>query len=295
MTTRNRFLHAAIAFGLAAGALVAAAPAATAATPECATDLMAITAEKRMILRDVTGTEVEAERQSSSKLPYDIGNLVWYNGTKVSTGYVANVNAFGTSGNPRDLRVGIRDAAPEILDVTLTKTYKEAFAPRLVTGSGRYYVYVVDSAGDLVRWTRYRTHLNTFYFIDRRVVAHGMSGIRALQYSWTYTIDKKAVDFLLATTSTGALKQIRVPWSAPGSETVKVLATSGFKNTTGLSLSFCSGSDNYLSVIAVDKNAGELGEARWFTLYDLKHPKTAALIDRGLVGAGLDWTLHAVT
>ncbi len=294
MKTRQRLVPLAVALGLSASALVAAAPPATAAGPTCESAMMAVDSNKRILVRHINGNVIESQKRKANSMQSDIKSIVWMDSVKVSTGVVAHVNLFPDKGHPNYSSVTIPDSS-EVLTVKTTNTFvNPSFAARSLTGSGRYYVYGISQAGNLTRWTRFNDGKGHYSIGDAKVVAAGMSGIRTLQYSWTYEINGKQTDFLIATTGTGSLKQIRIPWSAPANETVKVLATSGFSGTDGLSLSFCNDSDNYLSLVAVDNKTNQQN-ARWFTLYDLKHPKTSALVDRGLVEPEADWNLHAVT
>ena len=183
--------------------------------------------------------------------------------------------------------------ASENLSTTVTSTNSHSFSPRLVALSGRYYVYGVDSSGDLKRWTRFVDSNGQYYYSGVKIVAHNMGGLHTLSWSWTYQINGKYVDFLYGTTASGRLLQIRIPWSSPGTETIETLATSGFASYDELSLSVCNDSDNYLSIVAINSVDGT---ARWFTKpYVRTDPHRSPVVNRGLIAPESDWHLHAVT
>ena len=291
MKSRKNLINLVAVLGLAGGALVAASPAATsvaAATPVCETALMGVQADGKLIERNVVGAEIKRERTTADKLPYGANNLLWFGSTKISGGYVFYIHTFSPDGHPRNISVYDRDAAAN-LTTKVTTTYVHSFSPRLVADSGRYYIYGVDKTGTLKRWTRVNSN-GTYLYSDARTVASNMGGLHTLSYSYTYKLDGKMYDFLVATTASGALKQIRIPWSAPGSETIKTLGRAGFQNYTSLSPAFCNDNPNYLMVLAINNTTGQ---ARWFTLANLLAPNPDNLVNRGLVAPDADWHLHA--
>jgi hypothetical protein len=276
---------------LAAAALVAAAPpAAQAATPICKTGVVGVLdADGTLVQREVSGNLVKSERKTADKLPFGATNLLWFGSTKISTGYVYYIHTFSPDGHPRNVSVYDRTAEPN-LTTKVTYTYLHSFNPRLVAGSGRYYIYGVDKTGTLKRWTRNLGSQNFYSYTDAKTVATNMGGLRTLSYSNSYKLGGKVYDFLVATTASGALKQIRIPWSSPGSETIKTLGRSGFQNYTGLSLSFCNDSTNYLSVVAINRTTGV---ARWFSLANVLAPDPDNLVNRGSIAPEYDWHMHA--
>jgi len=293
MMSRNKHVPLAAVLGLAVAALVGPVPTATAATPVCTTTVFAVDDTGRLLERQVTNNAVTHQRTTVNQVPFAVSSLIGFDAVTVNAGDVFHMQAIVPSGRPQNLTV--RDYTAET-DLTLTvanpSPYPNNFSPRSVTGSGRYYVYGIDDRGNLKRWTRFKSTGGQYFYEDVRIIATGMSGLRTLSYSNTYDVNGKATDFLYATTGTGRLKQIRVPWSSPTTETVKTLATSGFASTTGLSLSFCNDNGNYLSLIAIDKNAGT---GRWYTFPNPYAATPTNLVDRGLVEPGQNWHLHATT
>ena len=162
--------------------------------------------------------------------------------------------------------------------------------PRLVAGSGRYYVYGIDSHGNLKRWTRLQDSAGNVWFGSPKLVARHMGGLKTLSYSWTYQINGGWKDVLYGTTRGGALKQVRIPWRSPGNVKITTIKKTGFAAYTGLSLSICNNNAKYLSIIAIDRVHNK---ARWYTLPGALAPRGSNLVRRGLVARSADWRLHA--
>jgi len=290
MTSRTRLHRAVVALALVATGLIASPPPAGAGTPGCATTVSGVAADGRLVRRDVKNANVLGEKMTANPLPYPVYGLVWKNTVEVTGGTVDQLDTFSTNGRPRAISVRNGDASAN-LSITKSQTYTTSLDPRAVAGSGSYFIYGIAFSNPLSRWTRVRNADGSLSFRGPAHVRGNMSGIKTMSYSASYKVDGQAYDFLYATTGGGRLLQIRVPWVHPENAKIVELAPSGFASFTGLSLSFCNNSLNYLSVIAVDKAAGE---ARHFTLPNLLAPKQANLVDRGLVGIGSDWNLHAV-
>lgn len=288
--TRNRLSSIAVVLGLVASGLLVSAEAVQAGTPGCASVVSGVAADGRLVRREVKNANVLAEKTTANPLPYPVYGLVWKDTVDVSGGTVDQLDTFSKNGRPRAISVRDGDAATN-LAVTKSQTYTTALDPRAVAGSGSYYVYGIGFNNPLVRWTRYRNADGSLSFRSLTHVRGNMSGIKTMSYSYTYELDGVAYDFLYATTKGGRLLQIRVPLNRPSEPKIFVLATAGFAAVDGLSLSFCNNSPNYLSAIAVDSVTGE---ARHFTLPNLLVPKQSNLVNRGLVGVGSDWHLHAV-
>lgn len=289
MTSRTRLGPVVLALGLVAGGLVAAQPAG-AGTPGCASVLSGVATDGRLVRREIKNANVLAEKTTANPLPYPVYGLVWKNTVEVVGGTVDQLDTFSTNGRPRAISVRNGDASAN-LAITKSQTYTTAVDPRAVAGSGSHYIYGIAYNNPLSRWTRVRNADGSLSFKGPAHVRGNMSGISTLSYSASYEVNGEAYDFLYATTKGGRLLQIRVPWKHTGDEKVIELASSGFADVTGLSLSFCNNSLNYLSIVAVD---GDAGEARHFTLPYVLTPQPANLVDRGLVGVGSDWHLHAV-
>lgn len=276
--------------GLAASALVAAAPAATAATPTCETGVLGVLdSNNTLVYRHVTDSTVTSERKKLNPISVEVSNLLVFDSVEVNGGSVLHVEAIVPGSNPRRYSVRDIDAEPNLTMQPGPAYRPGTFSPRLVAASGRYYVYTIGNSGDLLRFTRYKNSVGQFYYGSAKVVAQNMSGFKTLSFFGSYQLGGKWTDYLYGTTATGALKQIRIAWSAPSSPTFRTEATTGFLGTTGLSLSICNENANYLSVIAINRNTGE---ARWFTKAGVQQT-VGPVVDRGLVQPDADWRMHA--
>jgi hypothetical protein len=289
MTVRKRIAHATLALGLVSGGLLASGGAAVAAAPTCETAVVGVLPSGKLIDRDVKNTSLVKEYVSTDPLPFPVNNMVWLGGENTATGSVLYARTFTSGSRPHNIDVTFTDGSTE-LAVDVSKTYSRSFAPRLVAGSGRYYAYGVDGAGNLKRWIWRGDSAGNQWFDSPKLVARHMGGLKTLSYSWTYRIDGRWQDVLYGTTRGGALKQIRIPWRKPAREKVTTIKKSGFASYTGLSLSFCNDNTKYLSIVAIDRVHNK---ARWYTLKRALTPRATNLTRRGLVARGADWRLHA--
>lgn len=246
-------------------------------------------ADGTMFQRLVTGNTVKSERKTAGSTGLAITNLLFFDSVKVNGGFVEHIETIVSQSTPRRFSLRDIDAQPN-LTLQPGPAYKPGkFSPRLVAGSGRYYVYGVGTDGDLSRYTRFATSTKQYYYSAKTIVAHNMGGLRSLSYYASYQIAGKWTDILYGTTSSGGLKQLRIAWSAPKSPSFRTEATTGFTGTTGLSLSNCNDNDNYLSVIAINRSTGE---ARWFTKAGVLQ-SVGPVVDRGPVQPDADWHVHA--
>jgi hypothetical protein len=289
MNNHKRVAHIAVTLGLVSGGLIASTGVAVAATPRCETSVVGVLPSGRLVDRWVKNTGLKKNHVSTDPLPFSVTNMVWTGFEKITGGGKYHVNAFGAGTRPRNLDVTRLDASTD-LTVNVTKTYQRSFRPRLVAGSGRYYVYAVNKSGNLKRWTRRHDSAGNLWFDTPKLVARNMGGLKTLSYSWTYKIDGGWKDVLYGTTRGGALKQIRIPWRRPANDKVTTIKKTGFASYTGLSLSFCNNNTNYLSIVAIDRTHNR---ARWFTMPRALTPCAANLVRRGLVAQGSNWRLHA--
>jgi hypothetical protein len=289
MIVRKKIVHAAVALGLASGAIVATTGAAVAATPTCHTAVDGILPDGRLVDRWVTNTGVDKNHVSTTALPFSVDNMVDVGSESITGGRKYYINTFTTGGRPHNIDVVRQDGSTD-LTVTDSGFYSRSFSARLVAGSGRYYVYGVDQHGNLVRWTREGTNDGDYWFAYKTVVARHMGGLKTLSYSWSFKVDGGWRDFLYGTTKSGALKQFQIPWKKPAKVRTTTIRKSGFSSYTGLSLAFCNRNSKYLSIIAIDRTHNR---ARWYTMPKVLTPRGANLTRRGLVAPGMDWRLHA--
>ncbi len=292
MNLRNRLVSLAGVAALATSGLVAAgaAPAANAAALDCPTLVGAVNAANRIVYRTLDNSTVLSTK-TSKVISGAITSLLPGYSDQVSGGSRTIMTAYAPGTRPRLLRVTNLEASDTLSVAALKTTYTHAFNAKLVANSGSYYVYAVStSTGNLVRWTRYQDRPGTLTFDTPKTVATGMSGLKTLTYAWTFKVDGGYRDFLIATTKSGALKQIQIPHQTPSTEKQVTLATSGFADVVGISPSFCNDNPRHLSMIAINGT-----QARWWTLGSQTAPTPSGLVDRGLVAGEHDWNLHAVS
>jgi len=292
MITRKRLVSLVGAAALATSGLVATAgaPAANGATLSCPTLVGSVNAENRILYRYLEN-EVVTKEKTSKVLSGTITSLLSAYGEEVSGGYRVVQTAYAYGTRPRLLRITNLDASDTLSVTALKSTYTHNFNVKLLANSGSYYVYGVSPAtGNLTQWTRYQDAPGKYSYGSPKVIAKNMGGLKTLTYAWTFKVDGAYRDFLIATTKTGALKQIQVPWLKPAYEKQVTLATTGFADVTGVSPSFCNDNPRYLSLVTINGT-----QARWWTLGSQTAPTPAGLVDRGLIPGEHDWNLHAVS
>ena len=135
--------------------------------------------------------------------------------------------------------------------------------------------------------TRFRN--GDLRYTDKVTVGGGYADLTSLQSSMSFFYRGLEREYLYATTSTGALKQIAVPLRKPRKEKVRTLKDSGYAGVTELAWSTCNGNDTFASLIAIDPVANT---ATWTTVRDAITGPRAKL--RGPVSGGADWNLVAV-
>lgn len=279
---------------LIAGTLAALLPAAQATVqataPGCTGIVSGLDASNRVVHRAWKNATITAEKKSTRPLSVSPHALVWSGGRALDGGgFVSRYTAF------------INDTAPVVYDVankttssTLSVTYVKKLSRwlkgRLVVTGGSYYLYAVDDA-KLFQWTRFVDDAGRIWLGNAKVVAQDMRGLKTLAYGWTFKIDGVYKDVIYGTTGSGKLLQFQIPQLKPTYEKLTKLADSGFGAYDQVSTSFCNNSPHYLALVAIDK---ETNEARRYSLSSQTTPKTYNLVDRGLVGVGADWDLHAV-
>jgi hypothetical protein len=289
MTVQKKIVHVIVALGLGSGAIVATTGAAVAATPSCETSVVGVLPNGKLVDRWVKNTSLEEDHVSTAPLPFAVNNMVSAGSDAITGGRMSHVNTFTSGGRPHTIDVTRHDNSAD-LTVAVAATYQRSFGPRLVAGSGRYYVYTIDGHGRLKRWTRERDSAGRLWFDSPKLVARHLGSLKTLSYSWTYKVNGGWRDFLYGTTRGGALKQLQVPWHKPAKAKITTIKKSGFSSYTGLSLAFCGTNANYISIVAIDRKHNR---ARWYTVSKVLRPGAAHVTRRGLVAPGMDWRLHA--
>ena len=299
MTSLTRPARIATAVALIAGGVFATTAATStaadaAAAPSCPTTVSGFQSDGRLVQRAVRGTQVVGEKKSATALSYPVEDAVVMGVADVKDGWVAYVDTFTAGKMPHAIDV-TNVSTSASLSVKPDADFRYVGRPNghLIAGSGRYYIYGLDANGALKRWTRVGDG-GDLAFDNRgaKVVKKGMSGLRTLSYSSTFKIGGALTDVLYGTTTSGALLQFQIPWGHPERVKTTTLRKTGFSAYRGLSLSYCGSNPTYLSFVAIDRVHNQ---ARWFTLRNQTTPVSANLVQRGLVGKGLNWHLHATS
>lgn len=279
------------AVGLVAGGLAAVLPPAHAATPVCSGLVTGLDSANRVIYRGWENAVVEAEKKSVNPLAFPAQNLIFSGGRSLSGGgSIARYTAFKLGSAPQIYDI-VNKVSASTLGVKYVQKPVRWFKGRLIATGGRYYLYAVESDGILRQWTRFVDDAGRVWFANPKVVAKYLGGLKTLSYGGTFKIDGVYKDLLYGTSASGKLLQFQIPQERPAYEKVTKLAATGFGDYDWVSPGGCNQSPHYLALVAIDH---ETNEARLYTLPSQTVPKAYNLANRGLVGDGADWILHAV-
>ncbi|MEZ5095315.1 MAG: hypothetical protein R2731_03880 [Nocardioides sp.] len=256
----------------------------------CPLQVLGVTADLHLTARVMDKAVVTGEKQSGSALPFDPTALGYYSAMNITDGVRLRLDAVADDGQPRVVTVTDK-VGRSTLGVTVAAMQQASFRPRLFADSIDYRVYTVSRSGALQRWFLTKEPNGDLHFTDRLKLGTGFDTLTALQVASRQKWGGAWRDVLLATTSTGRLKEIVIPLATPKRLRTYTLAKTGYAGTTGLSLSYCQGKVSFSSVIAVDADAGT---ATWTTVKGTQHPKKAVTRLRGPAGVGEDWALHAI-
>ncbi len=243
-------------------------------------------------LRYLTNRKLETQLFSSTQLPGPVDSFTSARSTQLSDGVVWHYTAYAPGRRPYGVDVTYHDGDKQVQITPAGPAYLNAFPGRSVADSGSYYAYGINNAGQLVQYTRYRTQGGNLYFSSKRVVAKNQGGIRTL--SWIGSTKRKgvALDLLVATTKSGALKHFSIPMKKPARTKITVLRKKGFSAYDEVSLTGCSTKKNeYLGLVLIDTRHNL---ARLFTVRNWVAPVARTVTNHGLVAPGADWTWHAV-
>lgn len=285
----RRFLNLLTAAGLAVGALVAVAPPAQASTPVCEGLVGGLDADNHVVSRHWKNGNIESEKKSAATVSAQY--LTWLGSQSLAGGgSVSGYVAFRYDQAPQIYHVTTK-ATSSTLSVKYIRKFTKRFKGRLVTTGGGFGTYAVDGNGNLRQWTRYADDAGRIWLDTPKTVATNMGGLKTLSYSWTFKIDGVYTDVLYGTTASGKLLQFQIPIDNPTNEKITRLASGGFGAYDWISPAGCNGKIHYAALVAIDH---ETNSARLFTLPSQTVPKAYRLADRGPVGEGADWNLHAV-
>lgn len=256
----------------------------------CRAQVIGVTAERKLVVRDVTNGQVTGQRVGSSALAFDPTALGIYSGDSTDTTTVLKVSAVTTDGVPRLVRATWKNSGTSLSQSSQTFA-QTGFKPRLFADSFGYQVYTVNGAGTLQRWYTTKLSSGALVFDHKLSLGSGYGQLSTLQIATRLKVNGVVKDFLYATTATGGLKQIVVPINKPANERVTTLKTSGYKGVSGLSTAYCNSDATFSMIVAVNASADS---ASWTTVRNVSHATADNTIKRGLVGTGSHWVLHAV-
>lgn len=292
MRIRARARAATVVMGLVASGLIVSGGAAEAATPSCWTQVIGVTSNGRILNRIVHGTRMTEQKVSTTAVGVPAESIVAFFGRKFTGGVTYRYHVYSPGRRAAEVDVTDRDSSSNLTTKVVGHFGRASNARHLANGA-KYFTYGVDGSGNLKRWTRLDDGSGQQYLGAAKTVARNMGNLRTLSYQSSYKASGGNRDVLFGTTRAGALKQIQVPWNAPGKPKITMLRATGFASTTGLSLSQCGLSGSHASIIAIDRTHNR---ARWYTLRNsFTTPQPSSLVNRGLVARGANWNLHATT
>ena len=286
------FLSATLSFSGPAEAL--SVPSDVGASPQpsklsCPLQLIGVNDARRLVIRLVTNATIDEEK-TTGVLPFDPKAMALFDFKALSRGYRVGVRAISPGHSPSVFKVTQLDSRPG-LTYTNERMLNAAFNPHVFAGSGGYFVFAVSPNGKVVkRWSTLEDRRGRLTYDDHKLVTTHAPRIQTLSFSIRKKLDGVTTDVLWGTTVDGGLIQLRVPVDHPARAKVVTVKQSGFDSVTGLSMSYCGQHPSTLSFVAIDRAANA---ATWYTLVNQFSPRAKNLVDRGLVGDGADWHLHA--
>jgi hypothetical protein len=269
-------------------ARTAAPSAAAAAKISCGTQVVGVTNNRTLILRDLNNDAIVGEKTATRALPFKPSSmaLAWAKDTQ--RGYNLGVRTINPHGRPTILTVKAVDGRPHVT-YTSDRMLNRSFSPRAFAGSASFYVFTT-TRGVVKRWTSYHNRRGQLFYDDPVVVTKNAPAMATLSYALRKRVDGARSDILWGTTKSGALVQMRVPVTHPDRAKIIVVKRRGFAEVTGLSLSFCGGHAASLSIMAISKSNNN---ATWYTLKKQFSPRATNLTKHGLAGVGANWRLNA--
>jgi hypothetical protein len=232
-----------------------------------------------------TNGTLTSSRTSSAALPFDATAFGFFSSSGTAKRNTLELNVVTADGVPR--HVVVKRTGTSLALGKVTKYEQRSFRPRLYADGGTFYAYTLNGA-TLKRWalTRYRD--GDVRFAQPTKVGGGFGDVTSLQaasYAEVHGVDS---EILYATTSSGQLLQIVVPFGNPRRARVHKLASSGFAGVTELSWSLCNNKRDFHTLIAIDPVANT---ATWTTIKRAFTRPRATL--QGAVTGVTDWHLTA--
>jgi hypothetical protein len=231
-----------------------------------------------------TNGRLEQSRISSRTLPFDVTAWGYYDQSGTSKRNTLRLNVVAADGIPR--KVVLKRTPRSVRIGKVTKYQGRSFTPKLYADGGTFYAYAV-SGGVMKRWslTRYRDGDVRF---AQPVKVGGFRGLTSLQAASITKVRGVESEILYATTDSGQLLQIVVPFEHPNRARKHKLARSGFEGVTELAWSLCNDKRDHHTLIAIDPVGNR---ATWTTIKRAFTRPKAKL--RGDVTGVTDWHLTA--
>lgn len=276
-------------FATAAAGLTVAVPAGAAEeepAQACRTEFFGVAGNGNLVYRRVDDGRVVNAKRSAKQLSFRATNLAGVGYKKIPGGMRELFVATAADGRPRVLRT-VRRAGQKRVAVRVERFRTRTFSPDLfAAGYGAKRVYTVEGR-TLKQYTIRRNRRGRLVMANAQVLRARIGRIRTLSWFNRLKIDGRNQNVFLATTASGALKQIRVPVGQPGDLSVRLVKRRGFRPMTGLSLGLC-GTGTTGMVLGV--MAGR-DKARWFTIEDVYEPRAKNVTNRGLAARRQNWRL----
>ena len=233
-----------------------------------------------------TNGTLEQSQTSTTTLPFDVTAFGYFGSSGTTKRNTLKLNVIAADGVPRNV---VLKRTPSSLKVGKTKDYQQSsFTPRLYADGGTFYAYTLDGS-TMKRWALTRYPNGDVQFTKPTKVGGGFGDVTSLQAASFTKVRGVESEILYATTASGQLLQIVVPFGHPDRARVHKLASSGYEGTTELAWSLCNNQDDYHTLIAIDPVANR---ATWTTIKRAFAQPRAKL--RGDVTGVSDWRLTAV-
>jgi hypothetical protein len=232
-----------------------------------------------------TNGKLTDSKTSSNALPFDATAFGFFSSSGTAKRNTLELNVVTADGVPRHV---VLQRTGSSLKVGKVKKYQQrGFTPRLFADGGTFYAYTLDGA-TLKRWVLTRYPDGDVRFAQSTKVGGGFGDVTSLQAASYTKVHGVESELLYATTASGQLLQVVVPFKHPSQARVHKLASSGYAGVTELSWSLCNGKGDYHTLIAIDPVGNR---ATWTTIkHAFTRPKATL---RGDVTGVSDWNLTA--
>jgi hypothetical protein len=232
-----------------------------------------------------TNGRLDQSRTSSEALPFDVTAWGYFGSSGSAKRNTLQLNVISADGIPRNV---VLKRTPSSVKVGKVKKYQQtSFTPRLYADGGTFYAYTLNG-GTLKRWALTHYPDGDERFARPTKVGGGFSDLTSLQAASYTKVHGVESEILYATTTSGQLLQIVVPFEHPSRAHVHKLASSGYEGVTELAWSLCNNKGDYHTLIAIDPVGNR---ATWTTIKHAFTRPRARL--RGDVTGVTDWNLTA--